>query len=142
MHVNLIKNLKEIFNNLNATNTNVLEQIYSEDLIFEDPAHKIQGLKNFQLYCQNLYQRVNKCKFQFHNVEYFSGGAILEWTMLLQHPSLNRGNEFSVAGVSIIKFNDKIYSHRDYFDLGAMLYEQLPLFGSMTKFIKRKLGTA
>ena len=60
----------------------------------------------------------------------------------ITHPRLNRGNEFSVAGVSIIKFNDKIYSHRDYFDLGAMLYEQLPLFGSMTKFIKRKLGTA
>lgn len=139
--MNLIDNLKSVFNNLNASNTNLLEQIYSEDLIFEDPAHKIHSLKNFKIYCQNLYQRVNKCKFEFKNVEYFNGGAILEWNMLLQHPRLNGGNEFSVDGVSVVKFNDKIYSHRDYFDLGAMLYEQLPILGSLTKFIKRKLGT-
>ncbi len=139
--MNLIDNLKSVFNNLNASNTNLLEQIYSEDLIFEDPAHKIHGLKNFKIYCQNLYQRVNKCKFEFKNVEYFNGGAILEWNMLLQHPRLNGGNEFNVDGVSVVKFNDKIYSHRDYFDLGAMLYEQLPILGSLTKFIKRKLGT-
>lgn len=62
--------------------------------------------------------------------------------MLLQHPRLNGGSEFRVAGVSIIKFNDKIYSHRDYFDLGAMLYEQLPIIRTLTKFIKRKLGTS
>ena len=60
--------------------------------------------------------------------------------MLLQHPKLNSGKIFSVPGVSIIRYEDKIYSHRDYFDLGAMLYEQLPLLGGLIRMIKRKLG--
>jgi hypothetical protein len=35
----------------------------------------------------------------------------------------------------------KVRYHRDYFDLGAMLYEHLPLLGSLVKTIKRRLGT-
>jgi hypothetical protein len=30
--------------------------------------------------------------------------------------------------------------HRDYFDLGAMLYEQLPLLGAVVRTLKGRLG--
>ena len=60
--------------------------------------------------------------------------------MLLQHPKLNRGKKFTVPGISAIHYGNKIYSRRDYFDLGVMLYERLPLIGWLILIIKRNLG--
>ena len=42
----------------------------------------------------------------------------------------------------MIEFDEagKVCQHRDYFDLGAMLYEQLPLLGPVVRTIKMRLG--
>ncbi|HGP4674712.1 TPA: nuclear transport factor 2 family protein, partial [Vibrio cholerae O1] len=34
----------------------------------------------------------------------------------------------------------KVTYHRDYFDMGEMLYEQLPVLGQVIRAIKRRLG--
>ncbi|MEL7287824.1 MAG: nuclear transport factor 2 family protein, partial [Pseudomonadota bacterium] len=63
------------------------------------------------------------------------------WTMDLQHPKLQKGAPISVNGVSHLKFRDgQVIYHRDYFDLGEMLYENLPLLGSVVRTIKQRLG--
>lgn len=134
------KLLQHVFGQLNANNIDLLDQVYADNIQFEDPAHKLDGLLNFKSYCRNLYQNVTICTFNFKNISYFEGGAILEWDMLLQHPKLNRGKKFTVPGISVIHYRDKIYSHRDYFDLGVMLYERLPLIGWLIRIIKCKLG--
>jgi limonene-1,2-epoxide hydrolase len=41
-----------------------------------------------------------------------------------------------VPGVSILRFTDKIVYQRDYFDVGAMMYEQLPIFGWVLRRLK------
>ena len=43
-------------------------------------------------------------------------------------------------GVSKLEFNEKIYKHQDFYDLGAMLYEHIPVLGSLVKIIKTKAG--
>ena len=53
----------------------------------------------------------------------------MTWTMFLNHPKL-RGETVRVEGASYLRTrNGKVYYHRDYFDLGAMLYEN-PATGS------------
>ena len=60
--------------------------------------------------------------------------------MTYQHNKLNQGKSVTVAGSSYIKGEgDKVILHRDYLDLGAMIYEQLPLFGKLTKWVKAKV---
>ena len=48
-----------------------------------------------------------------------------------------------VEGATRLQFDawGKVCLHRDYFDLGAMLYEQLPLLGPVVRVIKGRLGT-
>jgi esterase/lipase superfamily enzyme len=138
--MDIIDKLQEVFAVLNATNIDLLDDVYTTDVQFHDPAHTITGLAKFKQYTANLYQNVTSCTFKFKNIERFTGGAVLEWDMLLQHPKLNKGIIFTVPGVSLVRYTDKIYFHHDYFDLGAMLYERLPLIGSVIKYIKRNLG--
>ncbi|MCT7655735.1 hypothetical protein MBH78_16005 [Oceanimonas sp. NS1] len=56
-------------------------------------------------------------------------------------PRLNGGRPVTVPGVSHLCFADSIYYHRDFFDLGAMLYEQLPLLGKGIRALKRRLNS-
>ena len=68
--------------------------------------------------------------------------GFLTWTMTLEHPKLQKGKTICVNGVSHLKFRDgQVIYHRDYFDLGEMLYENLPLLGSVIKAIKQRLGS-
>ena len=61
--------------------------------------------------------------------------------MFRNHPSLRAGDTIRVEGASYLRtHNGKIYYHRDYFDMGAMLYEHLPLLGRIVQRIKKRLG--
>jgi hypothetical protein len=46
-----------------------------------------------------------------------------------------------VRGVSHLKISDKIDYHEDFYDMGAMLYEQLPLLGSVTRWLRLRLAS-
>jgi hypothetical protein len=44
-------------------------------------------------------------------------------------------------GVTELRFTDgKVQSHYDHYDLGAMLYEHLPVMGSLIKLVKSKVA--
>jgi hypothetical protein len=60
--------------------------------------------------------------------------------MHFKHPKL--GNRLiSVRGVSHLQISDKIDFHEDFYDMGAMLYEQLPLLGNVTRWLKLRLAS-
>ena len=67
--------------------------------------------------------------------------VFMTWTMFLNHPRLRNGDTVRVEGASYLRTrNGKVYYHRDYFDLGSMLYENLPLFGRVIRQLKSRLG--
>ena len=74
--MDIVDKLQSTFNSLGANNVESLKEVYSENIIFEDPAHQIIGLDNFMLYCHNLYKNVSKCKFEFIHVSKLDGGGI------------------------------------------------------------------
>jgi len=65
--------------------------------------------------------------------------AMVLWEMTFAHPQLNKGKSILVPGNSHIKFDHKIYYHRDYFDTTSMLYEYIPLLGFIIKKIKQRM---
>ncbi|BBI47777.1 hypothetical protein HORIV_01980 [Vreelandella olivaria] len=62
--------------------------------------------------------------------------------MTFIHPRLAGGKPVEVEGCSALTFADdgRVQRHRDYFDAGAMLYEQLPLMGSAIRWLKKRLA--
>ena len=66
--------------------------------------------------------------------------AYVKWVMHFRHPRL--GNRLiSVRGVSHLKYGEKIEYHEDFYDMGAMLYEQLPVLGNVTRWLKLRLAS-
>jgi hypothetical protein len=118
----------------------LLEVVYDEDLLFQDSFHKIESRAAFLDYCSELYQNLKSCDFDFHDQWISEGKAMLTWTMTYSHAKLNRGQHISVQGASHIRFNEKVYFHQDYFDGGALLYEHVPVLGSIIQQLKKRMA--
>jgi limonene-1,2-epoxide hydrolase len=116
-----------------------LLEVYAPDVLFVDPFHRIEGREALCTYLHNLYQGVNSCRFDFKEQWVREGSAVLTWTMFLSHPKLRSGKMIQVEGASVIEFNERISQHRDYFDAGQMLYENIPLLGKLVRIIKERL---
>lgn len=134
----LVDNFIELYQALNKNNLHLLGQVYGDDIIFTDPMHQISGLESLTQYFAKLYENVQHIQFEIKEVQQSDSQASLFWQMQYRHPKLNKGLLIRVDGMSQLKFNDKIYFHRDYFDLGQMLYEQVPCVGGLIRLLKTR----
>ena len=118
-----------------------VESLYSEDICFEDPSHAVQGRTELMDYFHKMFSGLGKCDFRFHRTISNDTEIFLSWTMIFSHSRLRNGETLRVEGASYLKTrNGRIYYHRDYFDMGAMLYEHLPLIGRILRRLKQGLG--
>ena len=134
------KDFLELFNALSAGQLEKLERLYAADACFIDPLHQLQGLPAIKNYFAKLYQRVSHCRFELLDCTGVVGNEVISWRMTLHHPRLAAGRAVVVEGCSWIKYEQQIYYHRDFFDMGAMLYEQLPLLGGLLRTIKGRVS--
>jgi hypothetical protein len=137
--VNTIERLIDFYKHLDAAKLDSLGDIYSHDVQFQDPAQHIDGLPALKAYFSGLMQDVEDCRFIIRRTEVSSTVAVIEWQMRFSHPRLNSGKVIAVDGVSLLSGDDKISHHRDYFDLGALLYEHIPLLGGAVRQFKHRL---
>ena len=132
-----------IFNELDHTSLNRLDTIYHPDIRFTDPAHTLKGLPALKDYFAALYENVRSIRFFFDARMMTGNQAFVTWTMALSHPRLAGGRTVSVDGCSHLTFasDGRVTVHRDYFGLGAMVYEHLPVVGGLIRTVKKRLGS-
>ncbi|WP_136255901.1 nuclear transport factor 2 family protein [Onishia niordana] len=139
------------FNKLDKTCTDKLYNVYTDDIVFQDPLHRIEGIEALEGYFAALYTHVEECRFTFHHRQRLGDTAFVTWTMTLRHPRLAGGSSYAVHGCSQLTFattaandpggQEKVKCHRDYFDAGELLYERLPVLGGVIRHLKRRAGT-
>ncbi len=139
---NAIVQLKALFDRLDGNNvrSGIIADVYHSDMRFQDSFHCLQGREAFETYCESLYQNLSYCRFDYHDTIIDGQLAMLTWTMRYAHPRLKGGKEITVEGATRVEFDDKIRSHRDYFDGGKLLYEHVPILGTVIKTLKKRLG--
>lgn len=135
-------NIQSFFNNLNSDTMHLVDEFYDRDIEFHDPVVNIKGVDQMRKYYQNLYQHVKSIRFEFSDEVVDGDTHAAVWKMILIS-GLNKGEPVELQGISHIKFggleNKAIY-HRDYFDMGQFVYEDIPVLGGVIRFIKRKLS--
>lgn len=136
----MIEELMHCYASAENVREETLRTLYASDLVFKDPTNYLSGVDDFISHTLSLYSHVIYCEFDFDEENLITAPekASIPWVMKLAHKKLNRGREFSVRGVSIVRYNDKIFFQEDFYDLGAAVYEQVPVLGSIVK--KLRLG--
>ena len=129
------------FNQLNKNTIDELDEFYTDDAEFIDPVSRIKGLPGIKKYYANVYKNVESIQFDFKEIQHDELSFYGQWVMTFSTKMLNGGKPFAVEGLSVIKFNahGKVFFHRDYTDLGSMVYEKVPVLGSVIRLIKNSM---
>lgn len=130
----------DFYQQLTSDKLQALDDIYSEQVLFVDPVTEHQGLSQLRLYFENLLANTPECRFTINSVHHSEQDHFIRWTMFFRHPRL--GNKLiEVTGLSHLQVSDgKISYHRDYYDMGEMIYQHVPLLGRLINYIKGRLA--
>lgn len=135
----LISDFLKLYNQLDKSNLQLLNEVYADNIIFEDPLHRIEGLPALTDYFANMYENLNQGQFEIHTSFEQDDQASVYWVMTFSHKKIKQGQSLKVNGNTYLEFeNGKVVYHRDYFDAGEMIYQHLPVFGTVINLIKRR----
>lgn len=135
----LIESFKELYSTFAKSSIVNLQHIYSDKIVFTDPVHRIEGLNNLVSYFESISENLTECRFVFLEEIIDDHSAFFKWEMIYRHPSIKSNAELKIPGSTYIRYSDKIEVHDDFYDMGAMLYEHLPLVGGAVRLIKSRL---
>jgi len=137
---NIVDRFIQVYQSLNGNNLEILHDIYAKDIEFVDPVHRISGFESVYRYMEKMYKNLHQYQITVLDVVDNQSTAFLDWSLSFIHPSLNRGELVTIPGATKICFEQKIHYHCDFYDLGAMIYENIPLYGGLTRAIKRRIA--
>lgn len=129
------------FENLSQEKMNLVDDFYHPQVNFIDPVGTIEGAEKIKSYYANMYKNVKSIKFDFSEFQESGKNVVAIWKMTLVTEKLNSGDPIVVDGVSVIKFDENAMAiyHRDYFDMGAFIYENIPVVGYVIRKIKTNM---
>ncbi len=133
---------QRVWNELRADNLEILNDYYDPELRFQDPISSIKGLESMKAYYENLYQNVKDIEFEFTHFLYDETQQFFSWTMRLKAKGLNRGRPVAVEGTSYLRFSEesgKVIQHRDYFDTGEFIYDNIFGLRWIHRMVRRQL---
>lgn len=141
-HDELIRALKDFYEDMDKEKLSDLGTLYHDDVIFRDPVQQVDGLKDLEQYLGHGMENIEYCRFTFDDEVIGEKSAFLSWQMRFAHPKISSGAEIVVPGVTHIVFDedqDKIREHTDHYDLGALIYEHVPVLGWLTGKVKERM---
>lgn len=115
--------------------------LYAPDAQFQDPFTAVRGADAIGEYLTNAYLNVIECRFDFGTPVIDEMRMCQPWIMHVRHRRLRSGQPLVVEGNSVLQWNDEqLEFHRDYFDAGQLLYENVPVLGPAVRWLRRHAG--
>ncbi|WGL16878.1 nuclear transport factor 2 family protein [Microbulbifer bruguierae] len=139
----LVTRIRELYSDFLAADSRQIAEIYAENTVFRDPVHELCGLASLQGYFAGMAENLQECRFEFDQSLIDGGRVSLWWTMYYRHPRLGGGSPLKLRGASLLLIDpqlNRVVMHEDVYDLGAMVYEQIPVLGRVVNLVKASLA--
>ncbi|WP_194755544.1 nuclear transport factor 2 family protein [Aliidiomarina indica] len=138
----LLEKFKAFYDDLSLDSLKNLSDIYHDDVSFVDPVTQVNGLDDLKSYLNHGLANVSSCHFAIYEEMVNQKQAFVVWQMRLHHEKLAGGLEIVVPGTSHLVFSEDSHSIRhqvDYYDLGAMVYEHVPVLGWILGKVRQRM---
>lgn len=131
--------IRSFYNDLNKNTMHLVDDFYSEAVLFEDPVGKLEGRGKVRRYYEKMYESATSIRFDILDEIVQGDTHVAVWKMTMTAKKLNRGKPVVLDGNSVIRFNadNKAIYHRDYFDMGQFIYEHIPVLKQLIRAIKK-----
>ena len=136
----VISNLMAFYENFSADRIAGLDALYTQDVEFVDPIHKVEGILCLKNYLKRMAKNLIHYRIRYLDVLIGENSAYLTWEMEFANKRIRGGEVIRVRGMSCLKFTSRVYYHEDSYDLGALVYEHLPVLGGITRSLKNRLA--
>lgn len=141
----VLHGLKSFYLEMDKLKLPLLDTVYAADVRFSDPVQTVEGLSSLKSYLANSVANLSYCRFVFEQEVVSAEQGFLRWQMHFSHPRINKGKENQVPGVSHLTFSAQsglITEHVDFYDMGALVYEHVPVMGWLTRKVKQRIKDA
>jgi len=137
MNLDTIDKFKKYFDSLPLSEVSQLEEFYAADIQFKDPVRSVKGMEGIKVYYEMFNANLVQGGYKFTQQSILHDKAYLSWELELEFKT--PAKRTSVSGITVLLVGDKIISHRNYYDAGALYYENLPLVGPVIRLIKKQI---
>jgi hypothetical protein len=135
----------EFFSALDKYNPALIDTFYDAAVEYSDPLGQGAGRLELHRHYARLFKYISQLRYEFGPVISEGRKVAVTWTATIRHSRLNGGREISLRGSTWLEFGgaeDKVIRFGEYFDLGELAYENLPILGFATRKVKNILRTA
>ncbi len=134
-----VADFKQLYKKFDSTTIANLSNIYCDTAVFKDPIHNVKGIEALREYFSGFCTPELQCEFEISNQIVAQGQAFFQWQMYYRHPRLKSGKALELNGGTLIKFDSKVFYHEDFYDMGAMIYQHIPVLGWAIKNINARM---
>jgi steroid Delta-isomerase len=115
---------------------------YTDDAYFRDPFNEVTGIDKIRHVFADMFVRLDEPRFNITETIEEPHGALLIWDFTFRIKNLKPELTRRIHGTSHIRFaaDGRVSYHRDYWDAAGELYEQLPIVGSLMRWLKKRAG--
>jgi ketosteroid isomerase-like protein len=116
--------------------------IYAPTATFKDPFNEVRGTAAIQGIFDHMFQTLREPRFTISSRIAQGDEAFLVWDMHFRFASDPASTQRRIHGGTHLRFNNlgQVTWHRDYWDAAEELYEQLPVLGSLMRWVKRRVN--
>lgn len=132
----------EFFSALNKNTLPLIGSFYDERVEFSDPLGRGSGRAHLHRHYTRFFKYISRIRYEFGRITADGKQVSVQWTAFFQHSKLNRGREISLRGSTWLEYGgaeDKVIRFNEYFDVGELAYENLPILGFIVHAVKRAL---
>ena len=114
--------------------------VYAPNGYFRDPFHEVAGIDAIEHYFLASTETIEDCRFDIHDVARHEREFYFRWTMHLK-TKRDPKNPIEAIGMTHVRFDEegRVLFHQDYWDAGSVVYEKVPVLGSLVRFVKKRV---
>lgn len=129
----------DAFERLTPDSLDALTALVAEDVHFIDPFNDCRGRTAFRKVFEKMFEDVSDPAFRVDYRITDGARAIARWTFRFRF----RGRDRVIVGLSELTFDLQsglLTTHADHWDAARQFYEELPLIGSLLRWLRRRIA--
>jgi len=132
-----------VFAELTEKNLTVsLGSIFHPQARFKDPFNDVIGIEAIEKIFAHGFAQCPGMRFVIEHSALAGHRGFVQWYFLCHPERSQPARQIRIDGVSVLTFDAEglVVKHEDFWDPAAQIYERIPVFGALLRWLRKRLA--